>query len=52
MFKKKLRIGILMDSLKMNSSLSSLILSLEQNENIDIILLHNKLTKKKYFSKS
>ena len=46
MFKKKLRIGILMDSLKMNNSLSSLILSLEQNENIDIILLHNKLTKK------
>ena len=42
--KRNLKIGVLMDSLSMNSSLAELITDLEKNQKIDIILLQNKFT--------
>ena len=48
---KKLRIGILMDSLKTNSSLTNLVKSLKKNENFDIILLQNNLNKVNFLTR-
>lgn len=51
MSNKKLKIGLLMDSLEMNSSLADLIKSLKKNKNIDIILLNNQSLSETFFKK-